>query len=71
MLSSFITLMLACLSNHMTILDEIFGPLSLRALEKDQYVRCIEGFLPTSTVAFLDGKCCEREIVMQLFLLLI
>jgi len=34
--------------------DEIFGPLSLRALENDQYVRCIEGFLPTATVAFLD-----------------
>lgn len=34
--------------------DEIFGPLSLKALENDQYVRCIEGFLPTATVAFLD-----------------
>ena len=38
----------------MGTLDEIFGPLSLRALENDQYVRCIEGFLPTATVAFLD-----------------
>jgi MoxR-like ATPase len=36
------------------MLDEIFGPLSLRALENDQYVRCIDGFLPTATVAFLD-----------------
>jgi MoxR-like ATPase len=26
----------------------------LRALENDQYVRCIDGFLPTATVAFLD-----------------
>ena len=34
--------------------DEIFGPLSLKALENDQYVRCIDGFLPTATVAFLD-----------------
>ena len=38
----------------MGTLDEIFGPLSLRALENDQYVRCIEGFLPTATVVFLD-----------------
>lgn len=34
--------------------EEIFGPLSLRALENDEYTRCIDGFLPTATVAFLD-----------------
>ena len=34
--------------------DEICGPLSLRALENDEYQRVIDGFLPTATVAFLD-----------------
>ena len=34
--------------------EEIFGPLSLRALENDEYKRCTSGFLPTSSVAFLD-----------------
>lgn len=28
--------------------------MSLKALENDEYIRCIDGFLPTATVAFLD-----------------
>ena len=34
--------------------EELFGPLSLRALEKDEYKRVTDGFLPSSSVAFLD-----------------
>ena len=34
--------------------EEIFGPLSLKALENDEYVRITKGYLPTSSVAFLD-----------------
>ena len=34
--------------------EEIFGPLSLKALENDEYRRCTSGFLPTAAVAFLD-----------------
>lgn len=34
--------------------EELFGPLSLSALENDQYIRNIRGYLPTASVAFLD-----------------
>lgn len=34
--------------------EELFGPLSLRALEQDAYVRQTEGYLPSASVAFVD-----------------
>lgn len=34
--------------------DELFGPLSLKSLENDEYRRCTDGFLPTASIAFLD-----------------
>ena len=34
--------------------QELFGPLSMRALEEDKYVRQIEGYLPYAKVAFID-----------------
>jgi MoxR-like ATPase len=34
--------------------EELFGPLSLAALERDEFLRNVSGYLPTATVAFLD-----------------
>lgn len=42
------------LLTRFTTPEEIFGPLSLRALENDEYKRCTDGFFPKATVAFLD-----------------
>ncbi len=42
------------LLTRFTVPEEIFGPLSLRGLERDVYERLGEGYLSTATIAFLD-----------------
>jgi MoxR-like ATPase len=34
--------------------EEMFGPLSLKALENDQYIRKSDGYLPSAKLAFVD-----------------
>lgn len=34
--------------------EEVFGPISLTELKKDNYVRKVDGYLPTAEFAFLD-----------------
>eukprot|EP00930_Biecheleria_cincta_P037600 TRINITY_DN25826_c0_g1_i1.p1 TRINITY_DN25826_c0_g1~~TRINITY_DN25826_c0_g1_i1.p1 ORF type:complete len:738 (+),score=129.92 TRINITY_DN25826_c0_g1_i1:288-2501(+) len=42
------------LLTRFSVPEEIFGPLSLKALENDELRRKVEGFLPDAEVAFLD-----------------
>ena len=47
---------ISCLKREFAFMpmQELFGPLSMRALEEDKYVRQIEGYLPYAKVAFID-----------------
>lgn len=48
--------------------QELFGPLSMRALEEDQYVRQIEGYLPDATVAFIDEVFKANSAILNTLL---
>lgn len=47
------------LVSRMSVPEELFGPVSLRALEQDSYRRVTTGKLPEATIAFVDEvfKC--------------
>ena len=44
-----------------TCLQELFGPLSMRALEDDKYIRQTRGYLPEAEVAFIESMVRPME----------
>lgn len=55
----------------MNYLQELFGPLSMRGLENDEYVRQIEGYLPTAEVAFIDEIFKANSAILNALLTLL